>query len=167
MCKGNWFLPSGNINEILQDNRILLEKTEWTSCLDWQQLYFFSKNEIDFLSLSPQILLPDQSIPATSSPGQKPGDFHSVDKVAFCRGCCGLEFCARWRTVFPSFPLCPASRSDELQHLLQSMLAGVKTWVRRWTCSWVHTTVSSQFFPRPLQFSGDVYYLYLPMFTCR
>lgn len=28
MREGNWFLPSGNIKEILQDNGILLEKTE-------------------------------------------------------------------------------------------------------------------------------------------
>lgn len=139
MWEENWFLPSGNINEIPQHNSILLQKTEQTACLDWQELYFFSKNEIDFFSLSPQILLPDHSIPATSSPGHKPRCFHSVGKLIFCRGAVAWNF-GMGEELFSL--LWPASHSDELQHLLQNLLAGVKAWARRWTYSWVHNAVS-------------------------
>lgn len=79
--------------------------------------------------------------------------FHSVDKVVFCRGSCGMECCAGWKTFLSSAPLWPASHSDELQQPWQIMLAGVKVWARGWARSWVCIAVPAQTFPMPLLFS--------------
>lgn len=70
--------------------------------IDNSDTFFFSKNEIDFLSPSPEILLPGHSISARSSIGQKPDAFTMLTRWFSVEGAVAWSVALGEKLFFPA-----------------------------------------------------------------